>query len=184
MWTDLLRRSRLALLISLSCFGLIWFVSPWLYLRGLEVQSVRLLQASNAKAPQSLKTAEWLRITFSTPQDIAAFRARWGLAFIQAEIASCHDHGGGSFNQTVAQGQGYLPDAGRVRLLEAHDTASGRFIYQADFDNVLVTHDGTGEGKLIPATTAAGGLCFRLHGATIASGSVRSATVPLKMAGR
>lgn len=171
---------KLIILAAVIC--VLWTISPWLYLSGLRVEAVRVLKAGEAdgsRTPAGLATSERIKVSFTTPQELVAYRAKWGLPFIQAQITACNDDAAGSNDEVITQGAGYFSDYVRVRALgRIPGIDQERYRYEAVFDNRLssiVNH----EGKDTPASTVPGGLCFRVHGATIFSGSVRSAKIPL-----
>lgn len=179
------RRRRRIWGISIAVFCLIYFISPWLYMSGLRIEATRVYRVggSGLPTPHQLTTPEWIRVTFTTSQELAAYRTKWRLPFIQAQIRACRDAGAGSSDEIVSQGAGYFSDQGRVRVLGRLPGDAERYAYQADFDNLLNSIGDDHQGKSVPALTVPGGLCFRLHGAMIASGSVRSATLPLDLTG-
>ena len=177
-------RRAWVLTLPVTIFGAIWLFSPWLYLGGLRVESARLVQAPAANAASRPgQTSRQIVVSFTTSQDLAAYRNRWRLPFIQAGIFACKDSSLGTNDEVATQGAGYFSDEGRVRALGGGaGPAAGRYAYQATFDDELtsiVDH----EAKRLPAATVPGGLCFRLHGATLFSGSMRSATIPLAIQG-
>lgn len=167
----------------MTVFAVIWMVSPWLYFSGLRVEAVRVERAGNGAPGRRADAAapDLIRVRFTTPQDVAAFRARWRLPFIQAGIAACNDRSAGSSDEVVTQGAGYFAEDGRVRAL---GQVGGRYTYEAMFDDRLDRIGGDHRLRQTPALSVPGGLCLRLHGATLASGSVRSASVPLVLTSR
>lgn len=147
---------------------------------GLRIQTARVyhVNGSGFSVPNQLTTPEWIRVTFTTSQNLTAYRAKWRLPFIQAQLRACRNPTAGTNDEVASQDGGYFADQGRVRALGRVSGEGERYAYQADFDNLL-TSTVDHQLKSVPALTVAGGLCFRLHGAMLASGSVRSATLPL-----
>lgn len=161
---------------------MIWFASPWLYLAGVRVQNAELrgVIEPGAKKPKQLFTSNWITVRFTTGQDLTAYRSRWRLPFIQAELSACESSVAGSNDEVVTQRADYFADYGRVRALgRVNAGGSERYAYEATFDDVLDTIGEDHRLKSTRASTVSGGLCFRLHGAMLSSGSVRSATIPL-----
>ncbi|WP_442679940.1 hypothetical protein ACSBM8_01650 [Sphingomonas sp. ASY06-1R] len=187
MSLDRTRRPRLlwVLAISIAVFATIWLISPWLYLGGLRVENARLTDAPSADpGPLAGLASKRVVVSFTTAQDLQAYRKKWRLPFIQAGITACNDRSLGTNDAVVTQAGGYLADQGRVRPLgHTPGSAPDRYTYQVTFNNVLVSTGDNHEGRLVPASTVPGGLCFRLHGATLFSGSVRSARIPLTLQG-
>lgn len=176
------QRRRKIIAVSIAVFFVIWFLSPWLYMSGLRVETVRAYKADTpgVAMPLQITAPEWIKVTFTTSQDLRTYRNKWRLPFIQAGLVACSGTDAGTNDEVASQDGGIFPDRKRIRAL-GHTTEgkAERYRYEAAFDNLLSVDDGTPQRKSVPALTVPGGLCFRLHGATIASGSVRSATVPL-----
>jgi hypothetical protein len=142
------------LTLPVTIFGAIWLFSPWLYLGGLRAESARLVQAPAANAASRLgQTSRQIVVSFTTSRDLAAYRKRWRLPFIQAGIFACKDSSLGTNDEVATQGAGYFSDEGRVRALGGGaGPAAGRYAYQATFGDELtsiVDH----EAKRLPAAT-------------------------------
>ena len=172
-------------LISIAVFAVIWSIAPWLFLRDLRVEAFRVERpaALDRGQPANSRTSAQLRVSFSTTQDIDEYRSRWGLPFIQAGISSCGSGSHGSNDEVVAQDTGYFAEDGQVRALGRERGRSGRYTYEAVFDDELDSVDDDHRLRRIRALSVPGGLCFRLHGATLAAGSMRSANIRLNSEG-
>ena len=177
-------RRRRILIISVAIACAIWFISPWLYLGGVQVVAaeVRTTPRPGAARPKQLVTPDWIAIRFTTSRDLEAYRSRWRLPFIQAEISACRSDSAGTNDEVVTQRAEYFADYGRVRALGRVSNGAGqRYAYEVIFDDVLSNVGEDHRLKSVTASTVPGGLCFRLHGAMLGSGSVRSSIIPLAL---
>lgn len=139
------------------------------------VGDVRAGPAELASIPTSDGSRETrIVVPFSTPRDLAALRRSSGLGFVTARLSDC-DGTAGDTEEVIDQGAGYLSDKGRVRGL---GTRNGRHYYQVAFDNTL-DRPVDNQFDTMPATNAAGGLCFSLRGSAMWFGYLWSNSVPL-----
>lgn len=181
---DRARRGRLrrgaALFLTLAIVAAAgiaaWLLLPWRRVNDLAVEGVAIVAAGRpdgGRKPAGLATPIRIAVTFSTPEDLAAVRARLGVGFIAASLFSCDDPASVT-REVVTQRAEYLGDHGRVRRLPARD---GRARYIATFDDRLTRL--TDHRFRTVAALGGGDLCFALDGGGMWWGKMSSPVVRL-----
>ena len=177
------RRRRWPLLLAglLALLLLLWIVLPLAYVGGVRVDEARLLapgEPDGSRRPAHFATPRRVAVTFSTARDLETMRADEGLGFVTAALFAC-DEPTARTEEVVTQGDGYLPDEGRVRKLPSAPAEPGRHRYRAIFDDRLMRDFGN-EGPAVPAVGVPGGLCFTLDGGSMV-GKLWSNRVELRL---
>ena len=172
------RRWPWLLLALLGVAALAAWALPIRYVRGLEVEMVRLLapgEPDGSTKPAALSTPRRIAVTFSTPYDLEAMRADEGLGLVYATLAACD--GEGATSELVTQGAEYRRDDRRVRRLPSRD---GRSRYRAVFNDEL-TYRVDHQARRKPAIGTPGGLCFSLGGGSMFIGAAWSSKIPINL---
>lgn len=166
-------------LTALSIVGLLLLVAawlaPWARVGDVRVEGSRIEQGP---PPKPGETARRVVVTFSTARDLALYRQKIGISFINASLFSCDDSAT-SVEEVVTQHGGALTDRHRVQALDPV-SADGekRHRYRVSFDDALFVRDGS-RSSTRPAVGVAGGLCFGLDGASMSAGKLWSNTIRL-----
>ncbi len=179
-----MRRLLIASTILIGALALtIWLVFPWRYIGGVVVEEARVLapgERDGSRKPAILATPRRIAVTFLTPPDLAVLRADIDAGFITAKLFAC-DESGTSTREVITPAVGYLSDNGRVRALPAAARdGNRRYRYLAMFDDRL-TRQVDHQFQIVPASEAAGGLCFALDGSSMWAGKLWSNKVPLAL---